>query len=113
MHLLGTIIGGSGVTSNLSGGASLGATFSIPLTTKGLYLVPNAAGLSFELLGQTSPTGTALPPRTSGAPLVASSINGPFAFPWWSNPCCVAVFNPVGGIVSVAVYATTDTSGAR
>lgn len=106
MNYLGTVQGGSGLTSNVAGGASLGATFAISPNIKALYLVPDTPGLSFELFGQTSPTGAALPPRTQGAPLVASALNGPFARVCGYNPCSVVVFNPTGQVVRVAVYAS-------
>lgn len=102
MYFLGTIQGGSGSYSNQSTGVSgLAANiFTIPKTTKRLYLVPSVSGINFEL-------GTASGFQTSAtrcAPIIAGQLNGPYAVgPSDEAPVC-AIYNAVGGIVTCRIY---------
>lgn len=102
MHFLGTIQGGSGSYSNQSTGVSgLAANiFTIPKTTKRLYLVPSVSGINFEL-GLASGFQTS---ATRCAPITAGQLNGPYTIGPCDNPPVVAIYNAVGGIVTCRVF---------
>lgn len=122
MFYLGSIQGGSGLSNNAGGslspsnysfpsGAASPSGFLIPNTIKSIYLVPEVAGLSFEIGIPTSPTGFFNPgtSRQLAGPLVASSINGPYRLINAETKCQVVVSNPADAVVRVRVYGSPTT----
>ena len=106
MYYLGSITAASGVAANnWTTGASGIGTFTIPNATKRLYLQPNSTGILFELGVATGATTTA----ARGAVLahgLGMELNGPFpvANSGTGGITTVAIYNSIGGYVSVKVF---------
>lgn len=98
MFYLGTITGTSGAASNYRTGPSGLGTFSIPVTTKSVYVVPGASGVLFEL-GTTTGFVTSL---ARGAQLLPNQLNGPYHCT--GDAVCVSVYHNQAGAISVRVY---------
>lgn len=98
MFLYGTA---SGVSGSMTG-------FALPPGAKAIYLQPSSTGLVFELTVPTSPTGLATTSDLRGAFLQGPNVlNGPFRVPpadVSGRRCVVAIYNAVGGNVSVRVF---------
>lgn len=111
MFYLGTITGASGAYYNNQTGASGIGTFSIPPSTRALYLVPSASGTTFLLSAATGVTGFIS--AANGAQLSGPGvINGPFRPVAGTNfqNVTVGIYNSAGGFVSVRVFAAPPSS---
>lgn len=84
-------------------------TFLIPPGTKGLYLMPSASGVSFEMGLATGPTGSTFQTNAGRAAQLdgPNLISGPFKCETGAlQNTVVSIWNPTGNFVSVRVYAT-------
>lgn len=102
MRWLGSITASSGYNTNCATGYTGLGTFSIPPTTRKLWLQASASGLYFEIASSGATTSD-----IRGAVLVGPALQGPFSV---NNAMpAVVVYNSIGGLISVRVYAVPST----
>ncbi len=103
MYLIGTISGASGSSFN---------TFPIPKGARFLYFEPSSTGLSFQMgVAPTGPSGTFQTTAQGSNPIVVGPASIGFRVPRLDPNAAimVAIYNPNGGNVSVAVFGGHDT----
>ncbi len=110
MRWLGSITAASGCYNNWQTGASGIGAFTIPKGVKAVWLQPSASGLLFEVGSTglaTDPTrGAALPYGPAGGAIgaVPNAPFGPLKAPGVEGGTVVAIYNTVGGFLSVKVF---------
>lgn len=103
MFLIGSISGSSG---------SFNSTFTLPKGARYTYLNPSISGLSYQLGGAggfSSPSGTLQTTPAQSVPLGAAGLSNAIRVPRVDGNLLVAIYNPIGGSVSVQVYGESNT----